>query len=274
MKIIEMSGSSLEDIISKYRLENNIKDWELEYDVVSKASSGLFGIFGKREAVIKFKLPEIEDRVRMFLATLLEKVGVTYSDLEVKKVGKTVYAEIKSSNDPGFLIGKNGSMLETIQFLLNRIFENQREIDKIYLDTEDYRMRKEDQYIRQYIPRIDRVKTEAQTLTLEPMSAGERRIIHKYVERDKNLRTLTVGEGDKKRIVIFHSKQNEKEVMEQVRGPRAPRKPTPKPAPKPKAETAGTSDETTPADKTEKPRPKYRPRRPNNNPRPKKEPTE
>ncbi|PKN77908.1 MAG: RNA-binding protein [Candidatus Cloacimonetes bacterium HGW-Cloacimonetes-1] len=268
MKIIEMSGSSLEEIISKYRLENNIKEWELEYDVVSKASSGLFGLFGKREAVIKFKLPEIEDRVRMFLETLLDKVGVTYAALDVKKVGKTVYAEIKNSNDPGFLIGKNGSMLETIQFLLNRTFENQREIDKIYLDTEDYRMRKEDQYIRQYIPRIDRVKTDAQTLTLEPMSAGERRIIHKYVERDKNLRTLTVGEGDKKRIVIFHSKQNEKEVMEQVRGPRAPRKP----APKPKAETAVEGTET--ADKPVKPRPKYRPRRPNNNPRPPKEPTE
>ncbi|HPM05282.1 MAG TPA: R3H domain-containing nucleic acid-binding protein, partial [Candidatus Cloacimonas sp.] len=51
--------------------------------------------------------------------------------------------------------------------------------------------------------------------TLDPMTAAERRLIHRHVERDKALRTLTIGEGEMKRIVVFSAKQNEKEALSQ-----------------------------------------------------------
>ena len=45
------------------------------------------------------------------------------------------------------------------------------------------------------------------------MNAAERRIIHRFVEKENGLRTLTIGEGERKRIVIFSAKQSEKEVL-------------------------------------------------------------
>jgi hypothetical protein len=106
-------------------------------------------------------------------------------------------------------------MLESIQYIVNRVFEYDRKIERIYLDADGYRERREELFFKQYLPQISKIKVHGKPLTLEPMSAGERRIIHRHVERDKGLRTLTIGEGEKKRIVIFSAKQSEREVLSQ-----------------------------------------------------------
>ncbi len=217
MKVIEKSGSSVAELVSQFRKENGLKEWEVDYDVLVEASSGFLGMFGKKPAKVQFKIAEPTQRVQRFVELLLEHLNLNFSNVETKIEGKTVYAIIHECNDPGFLIGKNGSMLETLQYLLNRIFESCRDIDKVYLDSEGYRTRREEQYLRLYVPKIVKVKSSGKSLTLDPMNAGERRIIHKYIERDRNLRTLTIGEGEKKRIVVFSSKQSEKDVLSQMK---------------------------------------------------------
>ncbi len=42
------------------------------------------------------------------------------------------------------MIGKNGSMLDNLQYLLNRVFENDRQVERIYLDVDGYRERQAD----------------------------------------------------------------------------------------------------------------------------------
>ncbi|MDZ4183168.1 MAG: Jag N-terminal domain-containing protein [Candidatus Cloacimonadaceae bacterium] len=223
MTTIEKTGTSIEELISSFRREHNLRDWELKYDIVKKPSSGFLGLFATKIAVVRFSLPALEDRVSLFLQKLMEKVGVGYDQVTTRREGKTIYLEIIGCKDPGFLIGKNGTMLETIQFLLNRTFESDRSMDKIYLDAEGYRARRESSFLRPFIPMISKIKVHGKPLTLDPMSAGERRIIHRHVERDRGLRTLTIGEGEKKRIVIFSSKQKESEVLSQARAERPPR---------------------------------------------------
>jgi spoIIIJ-associated protein len=211
MKHIDMKGSSLNEIISSFRKEHRIKDWELQYEVISKASSGLFGLFGKKQAAVRFHLLSTEERIQLFLEQLLQRLEIKYDKITTRTEQKTVYATIHNSSDAGFLIGKNGSMLEQLQYLVNRIFENVRDLERIYLDTEGYRQRQEDAFLRNFIPAINKVKTTGKSITLEPMPAGERRIIHKYVEGDKALKTLTVGDGDSKRIVIMPAGTKEPE---------------------------------------------------------------
>jgi len=228
MITLEKTGVSIEEVIRQYRKENNIKDWELKYDILSKPSSGFLGLIGKREAKIRFYQPEIEDRIRSFVEQLLSKMGVGYSQVLSKTEGKSVYIEIKGCNDPGFLIGKNGSMLETIQFMVNRVYESDRKLDRVYLDSEGYRERREATFLRQFIPQIKNVEKDGKPLTLEPMSSGDRRVIHRYIERSRGLKTLTVGEGDKKRVVVFSSKQSDKEALAQTKhGKPATHKPEP-----------------------------------------------
>lgn len=225
MKQIEIKGNNLNEIISSFRKEHKIKDWELQYEVLSESSSILFGLFGKKKAAVKFNLLNTEERIKLFLEQLLTHLEVRFDSITTTKEDKTVYATIHNSSDAGFLIGKNGSMLEQLQYLVNRVFENVRDLERIYLDTEDYRLRQEQAFLRNYINIINRVKSTGKSVTLEPMQGSERRIIHKYVEGERDLKTMTVGEGDNKRIVILPANQKEQETS----------KPKPKTNPQQKA---------------------------------------
>lgn len=209
MKQIEKKGPNLNAIISSFRKEYRIKDWELQYEVISQASKGLFGLFGKKQAAVRFNLLNTEERVKLFLEQLLAHMDLRFEKITTKSEHKTVYVTIHNSSDAGFLIGKNGSMLEQLQYLVNRVFENVRDLERIYLDTEDYRLRQEQAFLRTFVPIINKVKASGKSVTLEPMQAGERRIIHKYVEGEPALKTMTMGEGDNKRIVIMAADQKE-----------------------------------------------------------------
>lgn len=209
MKHIEKKGTDLNAIISSFRKEHKIKDWELQYEIVSEGSKGLFGLLGKKQAAVRFNLLSTEERIKLFLEQLLSHMELRFDSITTQTEQKTVYVTIHNSSDAGFLIGKNGSMLEQLQYLINRVFENVKDLERIYLDTEDYRLRQEQAFLRSFVPTINKVKATGKAVTLEPMPAGERRIIHKYVEGEPTLKTMTMGEGDNKRIVIMPADQKE-----------------------------------------------------------------
>ncbi|MCB5253107.1 MAG: Jag N-terminal domain-containing protein [Candidatus Cloacimonadaceae bacterium] len=275
MNTIDRSGDSVEEIIRKFRSEHNISDHELRYEILKKPSKGFFGLFANKIALVRFQLPESHDRVRLFTETLLDKMSVSFGKVICKTEGKTLFLTIEGVVETGFVIGKNGSMLETIQYLINRVFENEHSIERIYVDADGYRARREAQFLSRYISDIKKIKVHGKSLTLEPMNPGERRIIHRHVERDKGLRTLTVGEGENKRIVIFSSKQKESEVRQQnpqaaskdgkSHKPRKPRKATPNKAVPRNKQDQKKPDASTAPKADRKPRP---PRRPRSKPRP------
>jgi spoIIIJ-associated protein len=215
MKQIEVKGDNLNEIISAFRKEHKIKDWELQYEVVSKASNGLFGLFGKKQATVRFKQLNIEERIKLFMEQLLKHMELRFEGITSATEHKTVYITIHNSSDAGFLIGKNGNMLEQLQYLVNRVFENVPGLERIYLDTEEYRLRQEQTFLRSFASTFTKVKTTGKPITLEPMPAGERRIIHKYVEGEPALKTLTVGDGEYKRVVIMPATQKEVEPKPQ-----------------------------------------------------------
>ena len=282
MNTIDRSGDSIEEIIRKFRSEHNISDHELRYEIIKKPSKGFFGLFANKIALVRFQLPESTDRVRLFAESLLSKMGVSFGKVISKTEGKTLFLTIEGVAEPGFVIGKNGSMLETIQYLINRVFEDDKGIERIYVDADGYRARREAQFLNRFISDIKQVKVHGKSLTLDPMSPGERRIIHRHIERDKGLRTLTVGEGENKRSVVFSSKQKESEIRQQNSAtqsddnksarPERPRRPqrtsSRKPAPaKDVAESnpeekATVTPERKPRPQQRRPRPKPRPNKP------------
>ena len=230
MTSIEKTGTSIEKIISAFRREHRIKDWELKYDIIKKPSAGFLGLFANKTAIVRFQLPDLGERAASFLDLLLKKMGVPFAGVTAKTQGKTVYLEVTGCKDSGFLIGKNGSMLETLQYFVNRVYESDKNLDRIYIDAEGYRERREATFLRQFMPLIKKVKEQGKPQTLEPMNAADRRVIHRHIERDRGLRTLTIGEGEKKRIVIFSAKQSESEVLSQTRQAR--------PRPRPQKKTS------------------------------------
>ena len=272
MTSIEKTGTSIEAIIAAFRDEHRIKDWELKYKVLKRPSKGLFGLFGSKGATVRFELPTLGERAASLLSQLLGKMGIPFDQVSSKTEGKSIYLVIKGSQDTGLLIGKNGYMLETLQFFVNRVYENERELDRVYVDVDGYRERREAQFLRQFQPLIKKVREQGKPQTLEPMNANDRRIIHRHIERDRGLRTLTIGEGEMKRIVIFSAKQKESEALSQAQGGQdhRPRNPRPGHNARPNLNTRPEhAVKTEPGAKTEQnPKPGQKPR-PNRRPRPK-----
>jgi spoIIIJ-associated protein len=105
--------------------------------------------------------------------------------------------------DLGALIGRGGENLVALQQITSAITSRRvGHTVHIPLDIEGYRRRREEQ-LREIARRVAaRVKASGQAVTLEPMLAYERRIVHLAVQDSPGVKTESVGVDPNRRVVI------------------------------------------------------------------------
>src|SRR5947208_11995516 len=105
--------------------------------------------------------------------------------------------------DLGALIGRGGENLVALQQITSAI--TSRRVGRtvhIPVDIEGYRRRREEQ-LREIAQRVaSRVRATGQAVTLEPMLAYERRIVHLAVQDTPRAKTESVGIDPNRRVVI------------------------------------------------------------------------
>src|SRR2546426_6526869 len=105
--------------------------------------------------------------------------------------------------DLGALIGRGGENLVALQQIVSAITSKRvgRSVH-VPIDIEGYRRRREDQ-LREIAQRVgSRVRASGQAVTLEPMLAYERRIVHMAVQDTPGVKTESVGMDPNRRVVI------------------------------------------------------------------------
>ncbi len=105
--------------------------------------------------------------------------------------------------DLGALIGRGGENLVALQQIVSAITSKKvgRSVH-VPVDVEGYRRRREDQ-LREMATRVaSRVRATGQAVTLEPMLAYERRIVHLAVQGQPGVKTESVGMEPNRRVVI------------------------------------------------------------------------
>jgi len=108
-----------------------------------------------------------------------------------------------SGDDLGLLIGRRGDTLQSLQYLVNLIVARRYPgMGAVTLDVEHYRHRREEQVVSLAQRMADRVRQTGAPITLEPMSAAERRLVHITLAEDPELETNSVGEGENRKVVI------------------------------------------------------------------------
>lgn len=108
-----------------------------------------------------------------------------------------------SGNDLGMLIGRRGESLMSFQYVVNLIMTRRFPgRGSVTVDVEQYRRRREDQVVSLAERMAERVRDIGDPITLEPMSAAERRLVHLAFVEDPELETNSVGEGDSRKVVI------------------------------------------------------------------------
>jgi len=112
-----------------------------------------------------------------------------------------------SGSDLGFLIGRRGETLAALQYLVTQIVgKRTREWVRVTVDVERYRVQREESLQRLARRMADRVKMTGEPVTLEPMPANERRIIHLTLKDDPQVTTQSFGEGESRRTTILLKK--------------------------------------------------------------------
>ena len=105
--------------------------------------------------------------------------------------------------DLGLLIGRRGDTLVAFQYLVNLILGRKYPgKGGVTIDVEHYKHRNEERITSLARRMADRVRESGNPITLEPMSAAERRLVHMLLADDPELSTNSVGEGENRKVVI------------------------------------------------------------------------
>ena len=144
---------------------------------------------------------EAKERVENFLNDWLNKVDESL-EYTIKIEDYTILIDIKGEA-AGLLIGYRGESLNAMQTILstiaNRNFDNKI---RLILDIENYR-EKRAKKVEELAEKVSKtVLKNGKSITLEPMSAYERKIIHSKLQDNTKVETYSIGEGDNRRIVI------------------------------------------------------------------------
>jgi spoIIIJ-associated protein len=141
------------------------------------------------------KLAEILD-------TLAQKSGLA-AEIKVGELqGKYINLSI-DGKEAGFLVGKNGEVLNSLQYLINLVVKQQMSNGvRVTLDGNDYRKRRAEALTNLAVKIAEKVIERGEEAVLEALPAFERRVIHKVVQDLEGVTTYSEGEEPDRRVVI------------------------------------------------------------------------
>jgi len=156
----------------------------------------------EREVMVDIPDSAVAD-AKYFLDGLVEKMGLS-AEITAAAVDGVVNLNV-SGDKMGILIGKRGETLDSMQYLTS-LYVNRAKgpYIKVKIDTENYRSKREETLVRLAMGIERRVMTERRSVTLEPMSPGERRIIHATLQRNPKIKTYSVGDEPHRKVVISY----------------------------------------------------------------------
>ena len=148
---------------------------------------------GKQKAI-----EELKNFLEKFISTLNE-TGINYS---VEFKDGNVEVDINGDNT-GYLIGYRGETLNSLQVILNNIAsKNVDEKVKVLLNINGYREKREKDLEILASKIAGTVIKTKKSITLEPMSAYERKIIHTKLQSNDRVKTYSVGEEPHRKVVV------------------------------------------------------------------------
>ncbi|MCM1322341.1 MAG: protein jag [Bacteroides sp.] len=160
----------------------------------------------KQDKTITDRLPQddFEKQLVDFISTVIKKMGYQVS-VEIMFREEYKKGIRLNSSHSSILIGKKGKNLDALQLLAN-VFAGKlgHENTRIILDTQNYRIRREEALVRLAYVTADKVRTTRNSILLEPMNPFERRLIHTTLNDISDIETKSEGDGLYKQVRVFY----------------------------------------------------------------------
>ena len=155
-----------------------------------------------------------EERIEQFIKGLLEHMGSDAVPHAMKTADESYSVDLVGEN-LGILIGRRGETLDAIQHLANyAVNRGQNKRVRINVDAENYRLKREESLQRLAQKVAGKVTKYRRNITLEPMNAYERHVIHATLQDYPDVTTYSTGTEPNRRIVVAYSRYKNTEFEE------------------------------------------------------------
>ena len=226
--IYEFEGKTEKDAIEQAANELGLERDQFDVEILETQKSTLFkkGFVKIRVHTVDTKdyvAPEFEGKVpqHTFVANPVpadefEKKLIEFVSTVISKMGYEAKVEIMFREDhkiglrletssSSILIGRKGKNLDALQLIAN-VYAGRlgREDLRIILDTENYRIRREETLVRLAYNTADKVRMSHNSILLEPMNPFERRIIHTTLNDIPDIETKSEGDGLYKQVRVLY----------------------------------------------------------------------
>jgi spoIIIJ-associated protein len=136
-----------------------------------------------------------------FMTALVDRMGLD-GTVDAYDAGDVIAVDV-ATKETGLFIGQKGETIDAMQYLLNVvIYKNRQFLKRIVVDSEGYRQRRIEA-IQGMAHRIARrALREKRPLSLPPMSAAERRVVHLFLKENPNVTTASEGKEEDRRVTV------------------------------------------------------------------------
>ena len=156
----------------------------------------------KTPAPVQESGDEKADKITAFLTGLMEHMGVKAAPI-VECTEDGVYRVNLEGEGLGAIIGRRGETLDAIQQLTSySVNRGASKRVRIHVDAENYRAKREESLIRLANRVADKVVKYHRNVTLEPMNAYERHVIHTALQDYPGVTTYSTGTEPNRRTVV------------------------------------------------------------------------
>jgi len=231
MDYVEAEGDTIDRAIENALKLLGVERDKITVEIVSEGKKGILG-FGAQKARVRAVLrksaidsraaepvpPGVQDpstrmaetaamgaKAKEVLLEILNLMGVQ-AEVELKSAEQPDDAllEIRTENS-GLLIGRKGQTLEALQYLVSRIAGERggTEGPHVVVDIESYRDRRRKSLEDMALRLGEKAKRQRKTITVDALSAADRRIIHAVLQDDPWVTTKSLGQGSYRRLLII-----------------------------------------------------------------------
>ena len=202
MNLIETTGKTVEEAIELGLKELKKKKEHVKIEVVEAPNKGFLGIIGSKLAKVRLTVVENpEEDAKSFLREVFSTMAIE-TEIETNIEGNNLSITLVGPN-MGVIIGRRGQTLDSLQYLVSLVVNKKRdEYLKVFVDTENYREKREETLIRLANKMAKKAKKIGKTVVLEPMNPYERRIIHASLQNNPFVQTYSEGDEPYRKVVI------------------------------------------------------------------------
>lgn len=153
---------------------------------------------------------EGEDLALSIVRTLLDRMGLANAETSARSVfpvnsddEPSIWIDVDMDEDDDLLLNHQHEGLSAMQTIVQTMWSHQTKSSlRVNLDVNGFRSRRETQLINMAKRMAERVIASGKPITLEPMPANERRIIHMTLREEPGVTTESFGEGPSRKVQI------------------------------------------------------------------------